>query len=50
MQALKDLIAFCESKQLGDVANGLKKLDASKSSQKDALRVIADAIVAKERG
>jgi len=41
-QALKELIQFCEAKQLSGIALGLKELDLkrSKDSQADCLKII----------
>lgn len=51
VSALKDLIQFCESKQLGEVVKGLKEqLDSeTKNKQVDTLRIIKDALVKEER-
>lgn len=47
---LKELISFCESKQLTEVAQGLKEQLQSKSiMQADTLQIIKDALVKEDR-
>lgn len=47
---LKELISFCESKQLTEVAQGLKEQLQSKSiMQVDTLQIIKDALAKEDR-
>ena len=48
--SLKELIAFCEKNQLGEVAKGLGDLQKQRNSQQvDALTIIREALVREER-
>lgn len=50
-QTLKDLITYCESKSLSEVAKGLKEQLNSQQNvrQADMLKIIKDALVREEK-
>ena len=48
---LKELIQFCETKKLAEVAEGIKQQLASKETAKqvDTLKIIKDALIKEDR-